>query len=139
MGSIAPTRAGKPFFDEIIRHPAPAAFRAAHNSGAQSRWPGFHVTSWFDISKPESCRLFNDIQSRVRAASPTGHINAAGIQGLCCPREIDVAAIVIAAASRLTHRIADLAQLDSRRFRARGSATAQIAAMTKNPFAPKWL
>ncbi|HYZ40506.1 MAG TPA: CocE/NonD family hydrolase, partial [Stellaceae bacterium] len=39
----------QPFLDEIIAHPAPDEFRAAHNFRRTIEIPGFHVTSWFDI------------------------------------------------------------------------------------------
>jgi hypothetical protein len=38
-----------------------------------------------------------------------------------------------------SRRAAGLDQLGSRNVRANGTATAQSAAITKNPFAPKWL
>ncbi len=39
----------QPFLDEIITHPKPDAFRAAHNFRCTIEIPGFHVTTWFDI------------------------------------------------------------------------------------------
>ena len=53
------------FLDEIITHPAPDAFRAAHNFRRTIEIPGFHVTSWFDIFQTSVLAAFNDIQSRV--------------------------------------------------------------------------
>src|SRR3954453_14738427 len=55
----------QPFLDEIITHPAPDAFRAAHNFRRSIEIPGFHVTSWFDIFQTSVLAAFNDIQSRV--------------------------------------------------------------------------
>ena len=39
----------QPFLDEIITHPVPDAFRAAHNFRRTIEIPGFHVTTWFDV------------------------------------------------------------------------------------------
>src|SRR5215470_9682077 len=55
----------QPFLDEIITHPAPDEFRAAHNFRRTIEIPGFHVTSWFDIFQTSVLRAFNDIQARV--------------------------------------------------------------------------
>jgi putative CocE/NonD family hydrolase len=55
----------QPFLDEIITHPAPDAFRSAHNFRRTIEIPGFHVTSWFDIFQTSVLAAFNDIQSRV--------------------------------------------------------------------------
>jgi putative CocE/NonD family hydrolase len=55
----------QPFLDEIITHPAPDAFRTAHNFRRTIEIPGFHVTSWFDIFQTSVLAAFNDIQSRV--------------------------------------------------------------------------
>ena len=55
----------QPFLDEIITHPAPDAFRAAHNFRRTIEIPGFHVTSWFDIFQTSVLAAFNDIQARV--------------------------------------------------------------------------
>jgi uncharacterized protein len=55
----------QPFLDEIITHPAPDAFRAAHNFRCTIEIPGFHVTTWFDIFQTSVLAAFNDIQSRV--------------------------------------------------------------------------
>src|SRR4051812_41929522 len=55
----------QPFLDEIITHPAPDAFRAAHNFRRTIEIPGFHVTSWFDIFQTSVLAAFKDIQSRV--------------------------------------------------------------------------
>jgi putative CocE/NonD family hydrolase len=55
----------QPFLDEIITHPAPDAFRAAHNFRAAIEIPGFHVTSWFDVFQTSVIAAFSDIQARV--------------------------------------------------------------------------
>src|SRR5437762_9820275 len=55
----------QPFLDEIITHPAPDAFRAAHNFRRTIEIPGFHVTSWFDIFQTSVLAAFKDIQSRA--------------------------------------------------------------------------
>jgi uncharacterized protein len=55
----------QPFLDEIIGHPAPDAFRAAHNFRRSIDIPGFHVTSWFDIFQTSVIAAFNDIQART--------------------------------------------------------------------------
>jgi putative CocE/NonD family hydrolase len=55
----------QPFLDEIITHPAPDAFRAAHNFRRTIEVPGFHVSTWFDIFQTSVLAAFNDIQSRV--------------------------------------------------------------------------
>jgi putative CocE/NonD family hydrolase len=55
----------QPFLDEIITHPSPDAFRAAHNFRRSIEIPGFHVTSWFDIFQTSVLAAFSDIQSRI--------------------------------------------------------------------------
>ncbi|MBV8506260.1 MAG: CocE/NonD family hydrolase [Alphaproteobacteria bacterium] len=55
----------QPFLDEIITHPAPDAFRAAHNFRRTIEIPGFHVTTWFDVFQTSVLAAFNDIQSRI--------------------------------------------------------------------------
>jgi putative CocE/NonD family hydrolase len=55
----------QPFLDEIITHPSPDAFRAAHNFRRTIEIPGFHVTTWFDIFQTSVLAAFNDIQARV--------------------------------------------------------------------------
>src|ERR1700730_4399968 len=55
----------QPFLDEIITHPAPDAFRAAHNFRRTIDIPGFHVTTWFDIFQTSVVAAFNDIQART--------------------------------------------------------------------------
>ena len=56
---------GQPFLDEIITHPAPDAFRAAHNFRRTIDIPGFHVTTWFDIFQTSVMAAFSEIQARV--------------------------------------------------------------------------
>ncbi len=56
---------GQPFLDEIITHPAPDAFRAAHNFRRTIDIPGFHVTSWFDIFQLSVMAAFSEIQARA--------------------------------------------------------------------------
>src|SRR5271168_770667 len=55
----------QPFLDEIITHPAPDAFRAAHNFRRTIGIPGFHVTTWFDIFQTSVLAAFNEIQART--------------------------------------------------------------------------
>src|SRR6266446_917054 len=55
----------QPFLDEIVSHPAPDAFRAAHNFRKTIDIPGFHVTSWFDIFRTSVIAAFQDIQART--------------------------------------------------------------------------
>jgi uncharacterized protein len=55
----------QPFLDEILTHPAPDAFRAAHDFRRTIEIPGFHVTTWFDIFQTSVLAAFNDIQARV--------------------------------------------------------------------------
>jgi putative CocE/NonD family hydrolase len=55
----------QPFLDEIITHPAPDAFRAAHNFRRTIDIPGFHVTSWYDIFQTSVIAAFQDIQART--------------------------------------------------------------------------
>src|SRR5438132_1432764 len=55
----------QPFLDEIVSHPAPDAFRAAHNFRKTIDIPGFHVTSWFDIFQTSVIAAFQDIQART--------------------------------------------------------------------------
>ncbi len=55
----------QPFLDEIITHPAPDAFRRAHNFRRTIDIPGFHVTTWFDIFQTSVIAAFNDIQART--------------------------------------------------------------------------
>jgi uncharacterized protein len=56
---------GQPFLDEIITHPGPDAFRAAHNFRRTIDIPGFHVTSWFDIFQTSVMAAFAELQARV--------------------------------------------------------------------------
>jgi putative CocE/NonD family hydrolase len=55
----------QPFLDEIISHPAPDAFRAAHNFRRTIDIPGFHVTTWFDIFQTSVVAAFSEIQART--------------------------------------------------------------------------
>jgi uncharacterized protein len=55
----------QPFLDEIISHPAPDAFRTAHNFRRTIDIPGLHVTSWFDIFQTSVIAAFNEIQART--------------------------------------------------------------------------
>ncbi|MBV8118867.1 MAG: CocE/NonD family hydrolase [Alphaproteobacteria bacterium] len=56
---------GQPFLDEIITHPGPDAFRAAHNFRRTIDIPGFHVTTWFDIFQASVMTAFAEIQARI--------------------------------------------------------------------------
>ncbi len=56
---------GQPFLDEIITHPAPDAFRAAHNFRRTIDIPGFHVTTWYDIFLTSVMAAFAEIQARA--------------------------------------------------------------------------
>lgn len=55
----------QPFLDEIVTHPAPDGFRAAHNFRRTIDIPGFHVTSWYDIFQTSVIAAFQDIQART--------------------------------------------------------------------------
>jgi uncharacterized protein len=55
----------QPFLDEIITHPGPDSFRAAHNFRRTIDIPGFHVTSWFDIFQTSVIAAFSEIQARA--------------------------------------------------------------------------
>jgi uncharacterized protein len=55
----------QPFLDEIIAHPVPDPFRAAHNFRRTIEIPGFHVTTWFDIFQTSVIGAFREIQARV--------------------------------------------------------------------------
>ena len=67
----------QPFLDEIITHPAPDAFRAAHNFRRSIRIPGFHATTWYDIFLTSVLAAYSDIQARVGNQrlwiGPNGH------------------------------------------------------------------
>jgi hypothetical protein len=56
---------GQPFLDEIVTHPAPDAFRTAHNFRRTIDIPGFHVTTWFDIFQTSVMAAFGEIQARA--------------------------------------------------------------------------
>ncbi len=55
----------QPFLDEILSHPAPDRFRAAHDFRRTIEIPGFHVTTWFDIFQTSVIAAFNEIQART--------------------------------------------------------------------------
>lgn len=55
----------QPFLNELITHPAPDAFRAAHNFRRTIDIPGFHATSWYDIFLTSVMAAFQDIQART--------------------------------------------------------------------------
>ena len=55
----------QPYLDELISHPAPDAFRAAHSFRATIDVPGFHATTWFDIFLTSVLAAFAEIQARV--------------------------------------------------------------------------
>lgn len=55
----------QPFLDEIITHPAPDSFRAAHDFRSSIDIPGFHATTWYDIFQTSVIAAFEDIQQRV--------------------------------------------------------------------------
>ncbi|MEZ5232756.1 MAG: CocE/NonD family hydrolase [Acidimicrobiales bacterium] len=55
----------QPYLDELLSHPAPDAFRAAHDFRAGIAVPGFHVTTWFDIFLTSVLAAFRELQARV--------------------------------------------------------------------------
>lgn len=55
----------QPFLNELITHPAPDAFRAAHNFRRTINIPGFHATSWYDIFLTSVMAAFQDIEERT--------------------------------------------------------------------------
>jgi len=55
----------QPYLDELIGHPAPDAFRRAHDFRSTIDVPGFHVTTWFDIFLTSVVAAFTEIQARV--------------------------------------------------------------------------
>ncbi len=55
----------QPYLDEILRHPAPDRFRAAHNFRDTIDVPGFHATCWFDIFQTSVISAFVELQRRV--------------------------------------------------------------------------
>ncbi len=67
----------QPFLDEIITHPAPDAFRAAHNFRRRIDIPGFHATTWYDIFLTSVMAAFQEIQDRTGTQKlwigPNGH------------------------------------------------------------------
>jgi putative CocE/NonD family hydrolase len=55
----------QPYLDELLSHPAPDAFRVAHDFRATIDAPGFHVTTWFDIFLTSVLAAFQQLQARV--------------------------------------------------------------------------
>lgn len=55
----------QPFLDEILSHPAPDAFRAAHDFRKSIGIPGFHATTWYDIFQTSVIAAFQQIQARA--------------------------------------------------------------------------
>ncbi|ETW96025.1 MAG: hypothetical protein ETSY1_28200, partial [Candidatus Entotheonella factor] len=55
----------QPFLDEIITHPTPDGFRAAHNFRRTIDIPGFHATTWYDIFLTSVMAAFQEIQART--------------------------------------------------------------------------
>lgn len=55
----------QPFLDEIVTHPAPDDFRAAHDFSRTIEIPGFLATTWYDIFQTSMIRAFNEIQART--------------------------------------------------------------------------
>ena len=55
----------QPFLDEIITHPEPDDFRAAHDFSGTIEAPGFLATTWYDIFQTSMIRAFNEIQTRT--------------------------------------------------------------------------
>lgn len=54
----------QPFLDEIVTHPAPDEFRAAHDFSRTIDIPGFLATTWYDIFQTSMIRAFSEIQAR---------------------------------------------------------------------------
>lgn len=67
----------QPFLDELITHPAPDAFRAAHNFRRTIDIPGFHATTWYDIFLSSVLAAYSELQARVGNQhlwiGPNGH------------------------------------------------------------------
>ena len=67
----------QPFLDEIITHPAPDDFHAAHNFRQSIDIPGFHATTWYDIFLTSVLAAFNEIHACVGNQrlwiGPNGH------------------------------------------------------------------
>ena len=55
----------QPFLDDIVTHPAPDAFREAHNFRRTIDIPGFHATTWYDIFLTSVLTAYSEIQARV--------------------------------------------------------------------------
>ena len=54
----------QPFLDEIVSHPAPDDFRAAHDFSRSIEAPGFLATTWYDIFQTSMIRAFKEIQAQ---------------------------------------------------------------------------
>jgi putative CocE/NonD family hydrolase len=54
----------QPFLDEILSHPVPDAFRAAHDFRKTIDIPGFHATTWYDIFQTSVIAAFRELQAR---------------------------------------------------------------------------
>ena len=67
----------QPFLDDIVTHPAPDGFRAAHNFRRSIDIPGFHATTWYDIFLTSVLAAYSEIQARVGNQrlwiGPNGH------------------------------------------------------------------
>ena len=55
----------QPFLNELLTHPAPDAFRTAHDFRRTIAIPGFHATTWYDIFLPSVLAAFQEIQART--------------------------------------------------------------------------
>ncbi len=55
----------QPFLNELLTHPAPDAFRNAHDFRKTIEIPGFHATSWYDIFLASVLSAFQEIQART--------------------------------------------------------------------------
>ena len=55
----------QPFLNEILTHPAPDAFRTAHDFRRTITIPGFHATTWYDIFLTSVLAAFQEIQART--------------------------------------------------------------------------
>lgn len=67
----------QPFLNEIITHPSPDAFRAAHNFRNTIDIPGFHATTWYDIFLTSVIAAYTEIEGRAGNQrlwiGPNGH------------------------------------------------------------------
>lgn len=55
----------QPFLNELISHPAPDAFRNAHDFRKTINIPGFHATSWYDIFLTSVLAAYQEVQART--------------------------------------------------------------------------